>query len=120
MNEKERITRDFLNELHLSRDYKGYNYIYSALLLLIEETELLTCITKCIYAEIAAQYGTKITNVEKNMRTAMHIIWDRNKHRRFFRGWICCPSNGDCLDILLYEIEERLRERACEATLDDK
>lgn len=107
MSKKEMLITILLKELGLSSSYKGYSYLFYGLLLLLEEEELLTRITKGLYKEIAAHYQVKPANVERNIRTAVFVIWEKNKEAFCKNGYYYCPSNGDFFDLLLYEIEKR-------------
>lgn len=109
--EPERVIRNLLEEMELRPKYKGYHYLLYGLLLLLEDELLLTCLKKGLYGRIAEHYGTKIDNVEKNVLTAKNIIWTQRREHPIFNGYICCPQNGEFWDLLLWEVEERLREK---------
>lgn len=108
MYEKEHFIKLALDELDLCHNYKGYNYLAYGLLQLLGRKELLTCITKGLYANIATYYNVTTYSVERNIRTAIQVIWEKNKGKSIFKEYDNCPSNGECIDLLLYEIEKRM------------
>ena len=110
MSEEEVVIRKFLREFRLRRYYMGYEYLVYGLLLLVEDPMLLTYIVKGLYVQIADKYGTKVACVEKNIRCLKRNIWRYNSEHPVFKGCTRCPKNADFMDILLYEIEARLRE----------
>ena len=58
MSEKELIIKEFMNELQLDTTYKGYHFIVYGITLLLEQRELLTCMTRGLYSKIADYYHT--------------------------------------------------------------
>ncbi|MDR2888419.1 MAG: sporulation initiation factor Spo0A C-terminal domain-containing protein [Lachnospiraceae bacterium] len=56
---------------------KGYRYIRSAVLLAAEDMRVVGSVTKLLYPEIAKQYGTTDRKVERAIRNAIEISWER-------------------------------------------
>lgn len=56
---------------------KGYHYLRTAIVSVIKNRELINAVTKLLYPEIAKQYGTTATRVERAMRHAIEVAWDR-------------------------------------------
>lgn len=75
MNEK--LTR-LLYSLGLSANYTGFYCIISAVEIAGREPQSLTMVTKWLYPQIAKQRGTNWKAVERNIRSAIDIIWKRN------------------------------------------
>lgn len=75
MNEK--LTR-LLYSLGLSANYIGFYRIVSAVKIASCDPQSLTMVTKCLYPQIARQHGTNWKAVERNIRSAIDIIWKRN------------------------------------------
>ena len=109
MNEKEILIQTVLNEIGISRNYKGYNYIFYGLILLLDGEAVLTSITKSLYGKIAEKYNTRPANVERNIRTVKDGVWSRNGKHPIFRGCHVWPNNGEFMESLLSEVERRMR-----------
>lgn len=75
MNEK--LTR-LLFSLGLSANYTGFYCITSAVEIASHDPRSLTMVTKCLYPQVAKQRGTNWKAVERNIRSAIDIIWRRN------------------------------------------
>jgi two-component system response regulator (stage 0 sporulation protein A) len=56
---------------------KGYQYLRDAILLVIDEVNLLGAITKELYPMIAQKYNTTASRVERAIRHAIELAWDR-------------------------------------------
>ena len=73
------IMRALLRRLRITANYAGASYISYALQLTTEQPERLLHITKWLYPDIAAHFGTNPACVERNIRTAIFISWNCNR-----------------------------------------
>ena len=73
----EKLTR-LLYNLGLSANYSGFHYITTAVKIAAAEPLSLTMVTKWLYPQVAKHCRTSWRAVEKNIRTALKIIWMRN------------------------------------------
>lgn len=64
-----------LRQLGVNGSYAGFKYTACGITKTINNPELITYICKGLYAEIAIQYHVNISNVERNIRTIVDIIW---------------------------------------------
>ena len=64
--------------LGLTASYTGFRYTAYAVYLAVREPDRLRLVTKWLYPEVAKRYATTWKNVERNIRTAISIIWDTN------------------------------------------
>lgn len=67
-----------LGRLGLTANYSGYFYTVYAILLVHEQPERLLLVTKWLYPDIGTQFHTTWRNVERNIRTAVALVWKRN------------------------------------------
>ena len=56
---------------------KGYQYIREGITLVYEKPELVGGITKELYPEIAVKYETTVSRVERAIRHAIEVSWNR-------------------------------------------
>ena len=73
----EMIVTDMIHQLGVPAHIKGYHYLRTAILLSIEDKGLLDSITKRLYPTVAKQYDTTSSRVERAIRHAIEIAWDR-------------------------------------------
>lgn len=70
---------DRLYRLGLAAVYTGFFHTSFAVYLAVIRPEVLLSVTKELYPEVAKHYGTSASCVERNIRTAVGIAWDRNR-----------------------------------------
>jgi len=56
---------------------KGYHYLRSAILRVVERVELLGAVTKELYPEVAEEFDTTASRVERAIRHAIEVAWNR-------------------------------------------
>ena len=69
----ERVLLDLGVPCHI----KGYNYLITAISLVVCDEELIESVTKGIYPSVAEKYGTTPSRVERAVRHAIECGWDR-------------------------------------------
>ena len=58
---------------------KGYQFLRDAILLTMNEPEYINAVTKRLYPEIAKKNGTTASRVERAIRHAIEVAWDRGE-----------------------------------------
>lgn len=66
-----------LHELGVPSHIKGYQYIREGILLLYNNPEMIGGITKELYPEIADKFNTTVSRVERAIRHAIEVSWNR-------------------------------------------
>jgi two-component system response regulator (stage 0 sporulation protein A) len=66
-----------LHELGIPSHIKGYQYIRDAINLVYDNPSLIGGITKELYPEIGSKYDTSVTRVERAIRHAIEVSWNR-------------------------------------------
>lgn len=75
----ESIVTEFIHELGVPAHIKGYQYVRSAIMMVVEDMELLNFITKQLYPTIAKKYKTTSSRVERAIRHSIEVAWSRGK-----------------------------------------
>ena len=70
------VTR-VIQQMGVPAHVKGYQYIRDAIILVVEEMNLLGAVTKELYPLIAEKYNTTPSRVERAIRHAIELAWDR-------------------------------------------
>lgn len=73
----ESVIRELLTELGTPAHIKGYRYCVTGLLLIVKDPDVLDHITKELYPDIAKTHGTTKSRVERAIRHAVEVTWDR-------------------------------------------
>lgn len=68
---------NFLHELGIPANIRGYLYLREAISLVTEENELINGVTKILYPMIAKQHKTTPSRVERAIRHAIEVAWGR-------------------------------------------
>ena len=68
---------NIIHEMGVPAHIKGYHYLREAILMVIDEINLLGAITKELYPMIAQKYQTTPSRVERAIRHAIELAWDR-------------------------------------------
>ena len=66
-----------LHDLGISANIKGYFYLRTAILLAVEKTNEMSAVTKTLYPAVAKSHGTSPACVERSMRHAISVAWER-------------------------------------------
>ena len=68
---------NILHELGVPSHIKGYQYIREGISILYERPEVIGGITKELYPEVAKTYDTTVSRVERAIRHAIEVSWNR-------------------------------------------
>ncbi len=68
---------NLIHQMGVPAHIKGYQYLRDAILLVINEVSLLGAVTKELYPAIAVKYLTTPSRVERAIRHAIELAWDR-------------------------------------------
>ena len=68
---------DILHQIGVPAHIKGYQFLRDAILLTMNEPEYINAVTKRLYPEIAKKNDTTASRVERAIRHAIEVAWDR-------------------------------------------
>ncbi len=71
----EKEAKNILRNLGVNSSYIGFHYVAYGIAIAIKNPYLVVHICKGLYVEIAIHFHTSVTNVERNMRTVVNLIW---------------------------------------------
>lgn len=75
----ETLVTEFMHELGVPAHIKGYQYIRTAIMMVVDDMDVLNYITKQLYPAIAKKYGTTSSRVERAIRHSIEVAWTRGK-----------------------------------------
>ncbi len=73
---------NLLHELGVPSQIKGFQYLREGILMLYQSTGLIGGITKDVYPEIARRYDTTTSRVERAIRHAIEVSWNRADYQK--------------------------------------
>ena len=73
----ERTVTEILHQIGVPAHIKGYQFLRDAILMTMEDGEYINSVTKRLYPEIAKHNGTTASRVERAIRHAIEVAWDR-------------------------------------------
>ena len=68
---------DILHQIGVPAHIKGYHYLRDSILMSIENPEIINAVTKQLYPAVAKKYETTSSRVERAIRHAIEVVWDR-------------------------------------------
>jgi two-component system response regulator (stage 0 sporulation protein A) len=75
----EKIVTQIIHEVGIPAHIKGYQFIRTAIIMAIEDPDSINYITKQLYPSIAKTYQTTPSRVERAIRHAIEVAWNRGK-----------------------------------------
>ena len=77
-NSLEADVTGIIHEIGIPAHIKGYHYLREAIMMVVEEIDLLGSVTKILYPRIAERFDTTSSRVERAIRHAIEVAWSRN------------------------------------------
>jgi Response regulator containing a CheY-like receiver domain and an HTH DNA-binding domain len=97
----EYIVSDVIIRLGIAPSLKGYYYIRSSVIMILNEEDTVMGITKRIYPDVAKEYKTSAGKVERDMRHAIDLSWKKDEGLGYEKVFGCSfhkkPTNGQML-----------------------
>ena len=75
----EKDVTEMIHELGVPAHIKGYQYLREAIMMSVEDMDMLNSITKILYPSIAKKFDTTPSRVERAIRHAIEVAWSRGK-----------------------------------------
>ena len=68
---------EILHQIGVPAHIMGYHYLRDSIIMAIEDPEIINAVTKQLYPSVAKQYETTSSRVERAIRHAIEVAWDR-------------------------------------------
>ena len=66
-----------LHEIGVPAHIKGYHYLRDSIIMSVEKPDIINAVTKQLYPSVAKKYETTSSRVERAIRHAIEVAWDR-------------------------------------------
>ena len=113
----EATVTDIIHEIGVPAHIKGYQYLREAIILTVRDMEVINAVTKVLYPAVAKKFGTTPSRVERAIRHAIEVAWDRGDIevlQKLFGYTVSNikgkPTNSECIAMIADSISLRQRQ----------
>ena len=71
------MVTSIIHEIGVPAHIKGYQYLREAIIIAVDDMDVINAVTKVLYPEVAKRFGTTPSRVERAIRHAIEVAWDR-------------------------------------------
>lgn len=113
----EAMVTSVIHEIGVPAHIKGYQYLREAIKIAVGDMEVINAITKVLYPQVAKTFSTTPSRVERAIRHAIEVAWDRGDLetlQRFFGYTVSNskgkPTNSEFIALIADRLQLQLRE----------
>jgi len=114
----EAVVTEVIHEIGVPAHIKGYQYVREAIILAINDMEVINAVTKVLYPTVAKKFQTTPSRVERAIRHAIEVAWDRGDIetlQRFFGYTVSNikgkPTNSEFIAMIADRLGLQLKQR---------
>ena len=107
-----------IHEIGVPAHIKGYHYLREAILYSIDNMDAINAVTKVLYPEVAKRYNTTPSRVERAVRHAIEVAWDRgdlDTLQKYFGFTVSNikgkPTNSEFIAMISDRLRLQMREQ---------
>lgn len=112
----EELVTSIIHEVGVPAHIKGYQYVREAIMITVENMDVINSVTKVLYPEVAKRYHTTPSRVERAIRHAIEVAWDRGDLetlQKFFGYTVSNakgkPTNSEFIAMISDQIRLKLK-----------
>ena len=75
--ELKNLVTSVIHEIGVPAHIKGYQYLREAIMIAVDDMDVINAVTKVLYPEVAKRFNTTPSRVERAIRHAIEVAWDR-------------------------------------------
>lgn len=75
--ELEMMVTDIIHQIGVPAHIKGYHYLRESIVLSVKNSDIINSVTKTLYPTVAKKHSTTSSRVERAIRHAIEVAWDR-------------------------------------------
>ena len=113
----EAMVTSVIHEIGVPAHIKGYQYLREAIKIAVDDMEVINAITKVLYPQVAKAFQTTPSRVERAIRHAIEVAWDRGDLetlQRFFGYTVSNakgkPTNSEFIALIADRLQLQLRD----------
>ena len=115
-NSIETLVTGIIHEIGVPAHIKGYQYLREAIIIAVEDMDVINAITKVLYPQVAKTFQTTPSRVERAIRHAIEVAWDRgdlDTLQRFFGYTVSNtkgkPTNSEFIALIADKLQLQLK-----------
>lgn len=112
----EELVTAIIHEVGVPAHIKGYQYVREAIMITVENMDVINSVTKVLYPEVAKRFHTTPSRVERAIRHAIEVAWDRGDIetlQRFFGYTVSNikgkPTNSEFIALIADKLHLQLK-----------
>ena len=112
----ETMVTNIIHEIGVPAHIKGYQYLREAIIIAVEDMDVINAITKVLYPQVAKTFQTTPSRVERAIRHAIEVAWDRgdlDTLQRFFGYTVSNtkgkPTNSEFIALIADKLQLQLK-----------
>ena len=112
----EAMVTSVIHEIGVPAHIKGYQYLREAIKIAVNDMEVINAITKVLYPQVAKTFSTTPSRVERAIRHAIEVAWDRgdlDTLQRFFGYTVSNtkgkPTNSEFIALIADKLQLQLK-----------
>ena len=90
----EAVVTDIIHEIGVPAHIKGYQYLREAICLTVNDMDAINAVTKVLYPAVAKKFSTTPSRVERAIRHAIEVAWDRGDLETLQKYFVYTVSNA--------------------------
>lgn len=115
-NSIETMVTNIIHEIGVPAHIKGYQYLREAIIIAVGDMDVINAITKVLYPQVAKTFQTTPSRVERAIRHAIEVAWDRgdlDTLQRFFGYTVSNtkgkPTNSEFIALIADKLQLQLK-----------
>ena len=112
----ESMVTSIIHEIGVPAHIKGYQYLREAIIIAVNDMDVINAITKVLYPQVAKAFQTTPSRVERAIRHAIEVAWDRgdlDTLQRFFGYTVSNtkgkPTNSEFIALIADKLQLQLK-----------
>ncbi len=112
----ESMVTSIIHEIGVPAHIKGYQYLREAIIIAVGDMDVINAITKVLYPQVAKTFQTTPSRVERAIRHAIEVAWDRgdlDTLQRFFGYTVSNtkgkPTNSEFIALIADKLQLQLK-----------
>ena len=112
----ETMVTEIIHEIGVPAHIKGYQYLREAIIIAVNDMDVINAITKVLYPQVAKSFGTTPSRVERAIRHAIEVAWDRgdlDTLQKFFGYTVSNtkgkPTNSEFIALIADKLQLQLK-----------
>ncbi len=113
----ESAVTSIIHEIGVPAHIKGYQYLREAIVISVDNMDVINAVTKVLYPEVAKRYNTTASRVERAIRHAIEVAWDRGDLetlQKYFAFTVSSvkgkPTNSEFIAMIADHLKLRQKE----------